>query len=101
MQESKGAECWDVNNTNTAVKQSSSIKAIISLILGVDAFIFLIILFPFSLIFGIVGLWTGTKALKDIKVYHYRGKKTALAGLFFSIIGITIGTVVTLNVFIL
>jgi uncharacterized protein YacL len=90
-----------MNDTNTAVKQPSSIKAIISLVLGFDAFIFLVILFPFSLIFGIIGLWTGVKALKDIKTYHYHGRKVTLAGMIFSLIGMVIGTIITLNVFIL
>ena len=90
-----------MNDTNTAVKQPSSIKAIISLVLGFDAFIFLVILFPFSLIFGIIGLWVGIKALKDIKNNHDRGRKAALAGVIFSLIGMITGAVITFNVFIL
>ena len=35
-----------MKDTITATKQLSSIKAIISLVLGFDAFIFLVILFP-------------------------------------------------------
>ncbi len=90
-----------MNDTNTAAKQPSSIKAIISLVLGFDAFIFLLILFPFSLIFGIIGLWTGLKALKDIKNHHYRGRKAAWAGVIFSLIGMVTGAIITLNVFVL
>lgn len=90
-----------MNDTNTAATQPKSLKAIISLVLGFDAFIFLIILFPFSLIFGIIGLWTGLKALKDIKNYHYRGRKAALAGVIFSFIGMITGAIITLNVFVL
>ncbi|SDW77655.1 protein of unknown function [Marinococcus luteus] len=90
-----------MNETDTPATQRRSLKAIISLVLGFDAFIFLVILFPFSLIFGIIGLWTGLKALKDIKNYHYRGRKAALAGVIFSLIGIIVGAIITLNVFVL
>ncbi|MDZ5782542.1 DUF4190 domain-containing protein [Marinococcus luteus] len=90
-----------MNETDTVATKPRSLKAIISLVLGFDAFIFLVILFPFSVIFGIIGLWTGIKALKDINNYHYRGRKAALAGVIFSLIGTIMGAIITLNVFVL
>ena len=68
-------------------------KAIISLILGVLSIFLLFAFLRLNLIVAVIGLASGILGLKEMEINDEDGKKTAIAGISCSGVGIIVGSV--------